>query len=310
MQNSEQTVCMRKKRFTAYILLYNFIGLTVAGCGWLWEVLLFLIKEKQFVNRGFLYGPWLPVYGAGAVLLSALFYAKNISVIITYGHFGSSVYPKEFYDGKLYAQLKMLLYQIHRRKSAQKKKTGFPAITDYAKAKNKQTVSLKRRIKNYGNIFNQPKETGNTKNIREKNPNKRFFKDRRNDAGIFLICMIGGCLTEFVSGWCLWHVFHKKYWDYSGYFLNLGGYICFFSALGFGTFGLIWIKIIGPYLIRIWENIQFKFQFLIIGLLDILFITDTVFSLMQPNTGKNITFSFFLNAAFFAYISNLTLYII
>lgn len=41
--------------------------------GFLWEVLLFLVKDGQFHNRGFLYGPWLPVYGIGAVLFYLLF---------------------------------------------------------------------------------------------------------------------------------------------------------------------------------------------------------------------------------------------
>ena len=36
--------------------------------GFLWEVAIFLYRDKTFANRGFLYGPWLPVYGIGAVL--------------------------------------------------------------------------------------------------------------------------------------------------------------------------------------------------------------------------------------------------
>ena len=31
--------------------------------GFLWEVAIFLYRDKTFANRGFLYGPWLPVYG-------------------------------------------------------------------------------------------------------------------------------------------------------------------------------------------------------------------------------------------------------
>lgn len=29
-------------------------------CGWCWEVFLYLVKERRFVNRGFLFGPILP----------------------------------------------------------------------------------------------------------------------------------------------------------------------------------------------------------------------------------------------------------
>lgn len=36
--------------------------------GWLWEVCLYLAEDKKFVNRGFLNGPYCPIYGAGAIL--------------------------------------------------------------------------------------------------------------------------------------------------------------------------------------------------------------------------------------------------
>lgn len=41
--------------------------------GWLWEEILFLFTENQFINRGFLHGPWLPVYGAASVLILLVF---------------------------------------------------------------------------------------------------------------------------------------------------------------------------------------------------------------------------------------------
>lgn len=38
-------------------------------CGWLWEVGMHLLSTGNFVNRGTLYGPWLPIYGFGGVLM-------------------------------------------------------------------------------------------------------------------------------------------------------------------------------------------------------------------------------------------------
>ena len=52
------------------VSLYIFLFFAAAFGGYIWEVLIFLVKEHAFVNRGFLYGPWLPVYGIGAVLFS------------------------------------------------------------------------------------------------------------------------------------------------------------------------------------------------------------------------------------------------
>ena len=37
--------------------------------GWLWEVSLYLVRERRVVNRGFLNGPLLPIYGFGALLV-------------------------------------------------------------------------------------------------------------------------------------------------------------------------------------------------------------------------------------------------
>ena len=43
-----------------------------AAAGWLWEVLFVAVSAGALVNRGFLHGPWLPVYGAGGMLFLLL----------------------------------------------------------------------------------------------------------------------------------------------------------------------------------------------------------------------------------------------
>lgn len=258
---------MKKKLFAAYILLYHFIGFTAAIGGWFWEVLLFFAKDRQFVNRGFLYGPWLPVYGTGAVILSAIFFYKDIHARIIYAYFGTQAYPETFYHGHLHSKLQMSIQQI--LKQLQK----FPA---------KHVHFYKSQIHN--------NNSRNSKPPRHKIWHRHFAAYIR----IFFICMFGGGFIEYAVGWLLWHVFHQKYWDYTGYLLNIHGYVCLFSALGFGIFGLLGVTWIAPHLIRWWERIRFSIQILIIGLLDVLFVTDIVFSLIQPNTGKNITFSFWI----------------
>lgn len=40
--------------------------------GWIWEVSLHLMTHGVFVNRGTLYGPWLPIYGTGGTLVLLL----------------------------------------------------------------------------------------------------------------------------------------------------------------------------------------------------------------------------------------------
>ena len=54
-----------KLSFDYYILLFFMVSVF----GWLWEVTIYLVREHKFVNRGITIGPWLPIYGAGAVFL-------------------------------------------------------------------------------------------------------------------------------------------------------------------------------------------------------------------------------------------------
>ena len=46
-------------------LVYCFFAFCCAG--WVWEVALHFVQEHEWVNRGTLYGPWIPIYGVGGV---------------------------------------------------------------------------------------------------------------------------------------------------------------------------------------------------------------------------------------------------
>ena len=66
-QNLQQQNLPRKKAVSFLISQMVFFFFLASIGGFLWEVLIFLFQDGIFRNRGFLYGPWLPVYGAGAV---------------------------------------------------------------------------------------------------------------------------------------------------------------------------------------------------------------------------------------------------
>lgn len=51
-------------------LIFYFICFCIVG--WIYEVVLFLIEDHIFVNRGVLFGPW-PVYGCGGLIIYFLF---------------------------------------------------------------------------------------------------------------------------------------------------------------------------------------------------------------------------------------------
>ncbi len=45
-----------------WLMIYSFAG-------WLYETTICSIGQRRFVNRGFLNGPYCPIYGHGAVLV-------------------------------------------------------------------------------------------------------------------------------------------------------------------------------------------------------------------------------------------------
>ena len=58
------------KRNSDYSLLdYIFFFFAFCFVGYIWEVSLFLVQHHEFVNRGTMYGPWLPIYGCGGVAI-------------------------------------------------------------------------------------------------------------------------------------------------------------------------------------------------------------------------------------------------
>ena len=59
------------KKLYDYILVF-FVGSCI---GYLYEEIFYLLSEHVLVNRGFLYGPYLPVYGWGSV--GILFFTKK-----------------------------------------------------------------------------------------------------------------------------------------------------------------------------------------------------------------------------------------
>lgn len=168
-----------------YFLLFYVAAFT----GFLWEVLLYFIQEQSFYKRGFFHGPWLPIYGCGAVII---------------------------------------YFFLHKEKS---------------------------------------------------HPIRCFFY-----SGII------GAVVELCIGWFLFTFFHAKYWDYTGQFLNLGGYICLYSVLGFALAGAVLVCFAAPRLLGLWLRLPLRLRINLIAALTILFALDTAASLILPNTGEGITF--------------------
>ncbi|MCR5207302.1 MAG: putative ABC transporter permease [Eubacterium sp.] len=70
------TVC----KYFLWFIIYS-VG------GWVMETLLYLIRDKKVVKRGFLFGPLCPIYGFGGCLSALLIYGrfKNVFIVFLIG---------------------------------------------------------------------------------------------------------------------------------------------------------------------------------------------------------------------------------
>ena len=91
--------------------------------GWIWEVMLHVARDHVLVNRGFMYGPWLPIYGAGGtliiVLLSRFKENKTKLFILTMVLCGALEYATsfalEFFQNSQYWDYKNMFINLNGR---------------------------------------------------------------------------------------------------------------------------------------------------------------------------------------------------
>lgn len=175
------------RRYSIWSLLALFFIASIIG--WSFEVIMHIIEHGEFVKRGVLQGPWLPIYGYGCLLILTI---------------------------------------LHKFR---------------------------------------------------KKPLQEF---------ILIIVLCG--LVEYFTAVYLEYVFDgTKWWDYSGYFLNIQGRVCAEGLLVFGIGGIILVYILAPLIDNVLQKINPKKLAIICCSLLCLFIFDHIYSHYHPNEGKGIT---------------------
>ncbi len=99
-------------------------------------------------------------------------------------------------------------------------------------------------------------------------------------------------VVEYFGGWALEMIFDKKWWDYSGYFLNIDGRVCAEGLFVFGAAGMAFIYVLAPLLDNMIRKAQQKILIPIEAVLLVGFIIDVIYSAFVPNTGDGITGNF------------------
>ena len=176
---------LRHYSVTSLILLFFIL----AFVGWTWEIALHLVNYGELVNRGVLHGPWLPIYGAGSV---------------------------------------MILVLLNRFRG-------------------------------------------------------RFFLE-------FTLAMALAGTVEYVTSWYL-EITHngQRWWDYSGYYLNLNGRICAEGLLLFGLGGVAVVYVLAPWLDSRLRRMKNRWAVPLCAALVSLFVLDNVYSHFHPNAGPGVT---------------------
>ncbi len=181
---------LEQVHYLRHYSVWSIIALFFIFCfiGWSWEVLLHIVEDGVFVNRGTMFGPWLPIYGSGGVLILVLLYK---------------------------------------------------------------------------------------------------FRDRPGLEAFLTIVLCG--VVEYASHWYLEVTKGTKWWDYSGYFLNVNGRICAEGLLVFMLGGMAIVYALAPVIDNWLRKVNRKKLIIVCVILLSLFTIDLIYSSKHPNTGKGIT---------------------
>lgn len=80
---------------TFYTDFYHILWFFIIYCmaGWIWESCFCSIKAKKWINRGFLLGPYIPIYGCGALSVYLLLYPaqEHLLAVFTGGMILASI---------------------------------------------------------------------------------------------------------------------------------------------------------------------------------------------------------------------------
>ena len=104
-------------------------------------------------------------------------------------------------------------------------------------------------------------------------------------AGTVVVCGT----VEYVSSWLLELLFNAKWWDYTGYFLNLNGRICFEGLVVFGMAGFAFTYVLSPMIDDIYKKIDVNKRRIICSIITVIFLIDAIWSAISPNVGAGIT---------------------
>ena len=221
--------------------------------GWIYEVSLYLIRDHIFVNRGVLFGPFLPIYGFGSLILLLLlnkFMNKKhesnnlvyssiaISIIVTF----ISVTIIEYTTPKIYRvdyflkQYGLILLIIN---------LIIICITNYLIKKNHKLQNIDTTI-----------------------------------VIVFLLIWIITTLVEYISHYFIDVYSHKMLWDYSKDFLNINKRVNWDASRNFAIGGTFFLYTVQPLINKFLKNNKLNTKIIISLIIGIPMLIDFIINVI------------------------------
>jgi uncharacterized membrane protein len=95
--------------------------------------------------------------------------------------------------------------------------------------------------------------------------------------------------VEYLTSYFTERAHGMRWWNYSGYFLNLNGRICAEGLLVFGLAGMAGVYFLAPLFDSLFSKINRKALSVICAVIAVIFIADAAISVKNPNSGKGIS---------------------
>ena len=116
-----------------------------------------------------------------------------------------------------------------------------------------------------------------------------LYRFRKNPAieAVAIVILCG--IVEYVTSFAMEQAFGIRWWDYTGYYLNLNGRICGEGLIVFALGGMAAVYLLVPIIDAAVTRLNPKILIPICVVLLICFTVDLVYSQISPNTGKGIT---------------------
>ncbi|MBE6157669.1 MAG: hypothetical protein E7160_02625 [Firmicutes bacterium] len=225
--------------------------------GWLYEVLwlMFVVPPYKFVNRGVLFGPFLPIYGFGMLILLVLLH-KTLN-------------KKHVISNKIY-----LLTSVSTITTF-----IYTTIIEYTTPK---IYRVDYFLQHYGiglllvNVL----ALIVVYLIVDKTKNKNIKNIDTTIVLVFLLIWIITTIIEYVSHYAIDKLSHKLLWDYTHDFLNINKRVNWDASRNFAIGGTFLLYTVQPLLDKVLKKINIKPKTIIAIIMGSIMLIDFIINVV------------------------------